>query len=42
MKLFKKGNRDGLTMEDMYAPLAPDESKGLTNELEKCVIFFIS
>ncbi|CAD6222001.1 GSCOCT00005267001.2-RA-CDS [Cotesia congregata] len=35
VKLFKKGNRDGLTMEDMYAPLAHDESKGLTNELEK-------
>ncbi|XP_008553008.1 ATP-binding cassette sub-family C member 4 isoform X2 [Microplitis demolitor] len=35
VKLFRKGNRDELNMDDLYAPLVCDESEGVTNELEK-------
>ncbi|XP_057321788.1 ATP-binding cassette sub-family C member 4-like [Microplitis mediator] len=34
LKLFRKGNRGGLNMHDLYAPAACDKSESVTNKLE--------
>ncbi|XP_074115828.1 ATP-binding cassette sub-family C member 4-like [Cotesia typhae] len=35
LDLFKKGSKDGVKLEDLYMPLASDQSKTLTDDLEK-------